>query len=239
MCILKSSPFVPEWRAGDQIAFITERKGYLPTDFLDLSLPQFSFPFVDAIKVTTYVNLEFDNEFIVEMVRQMLMPLNTMTNNIVNMTDWNIQGVDFADKAPLDINVEIKTNGNTDTNLGASSAFGKKFIENFAYSSVKNIVALVHTLDAEKSKELSISDFKFVIAQELAKKTIKDDPNLEELKSMWQGILVYDFAQENEIIKNQKQENKEKFDTIRNIISTEKNETKKQKGMIKNLKVSS
>ena len=25
MCILKSSPFHPEWRAGDQIAFITER----------------------------------------------------------------------------------------------------------------------------------------------------------------------------------------------------------------------
>lgn len=25
MCIIKGSPFVPEWRAGDQIAFITER----------------------------------------------------------------------------------------------------------------------------------------------------------------------------------------------------------------------
>ena len=33
MCILKSSPFVPEWRAGDQIAFITERTGFLPSDF--------------------------------------------------------------------------------------------------------------------------------------------------------------------------------------------------------------
>ena len=25
MCIIKQSPFVPEWRAGDQIAYITER----------------------------------------------------------------------------------------------------------------------------------------------------------------------------------------------------------------------
>jgi hypothetical protein len=239
MCILKSSPFVPEWRAWDQIAFITERNGYLPTDFLDLSLPQFSYPFVDAIKVTTYVNLEFDNEFIVEMVRQILMPLNSMTNNIVNMTDWHIQGLDFSSKVPQDIDIKVNLDGTVDSNLWASSSYGKKFIENFAYNSVKNIVALVHTLDTEKSKELSISDFKFVIAQELAKNTIKDDPKLEELRNMWQGVLVYDFAQENEIIKNQKQENKEKFDTIRNIINTEKNETKKQKGVIKNLKVSS
>lgn len=33
MCILKSSPFVPEWRAGDQIAYITERSGFIPSDF--------------------------------------------------------------------------------------------------------------------------------------------------------------------------------------------------------------
>ncbi|MDA7494851.1 hypothetical protein N8455_00755, partial [Candidatus Gracilibacteria bacterium] len=69
MCILKTSPFVPEWRAGDQIAFLTERSGYLPMDFLDLSLPQFSYPFVDAIKVTSYVNLEFQTDFVTELVR--------------------------------------------------------------------------------------------------------------------------------------------------------------------------
>ena len=29
-------------------------------------MPEFSFPFLDAIKVTTYVNLEFETDFIVE-----------------------------------------------------------------------------------------------------------------------------------------------------------------------------
>jgi hypothetical protein len=57
---------------------------------LDISLPQFSFPFVDAIKVTTYVNLEMDIDFLVEMSRQMALPLNVFTNDIVNMLNIGI-----------------------------------------------------------------------------------------------------------------------------------------------------
>jgi hypothetical protein len=50
-----------------------------------MSLPQFSFPFVDAIKVSTFVNLEFEVEFLVEMARQTALPINVFGNNIANM----------------------------------------------------------------------------------------------------------------------------------------------------------
>lgn len=114
MCILKQSPFVPEWRAGDQIAYITERNGYMPTDFIDISLPQFSYPFVDAIKVTTYVNFEFETEFLLEAVRQITAPLDTFTNDIVNMFNIQVPDIDFSGAIPSDINVNVELDGNVE-----------------------------------------------------------------------------------------------------------------------------
>lgn len=87
MCILKGSPFVPEWRAGDQIAFLTERNGYLPTDFINIQAPAFSYSSISAIQVQTFVNFEFEADFIVEAVRSILAPIDSMSVNIVNMFD--------------------------------------------------------------------------------------------------------------------------------------------------------
>jgi len=96
MCILKKNPFIPEWRAGDQIAFLTERSGYLPFDFLDLALPQFSYPFVDAIKVTSFVNLEFEADFLTEFARNATLPINSFANNIVNIFDYKVSDIDMS-----------------------------------------------------------------------------------------------------------------------------------------------
>ena len=114
MCILKQSPFVPEWRAGDQIAFLTERNGYLPTDFMDIQMPAFSYSMVSAIKVTTYVNFEFEMEFIVEAVRSITEPLDNITNNIVNMFDITASDLDFSNMLPTDIEVDLELDGSID-----------------------------------------------------------------------------------------------------------------------------
>jgi len=71
-CIMNINPFVPEWRAGDQIAQITERQGKSPIDFIDLEYPNFPMSFTDGIKVKTYVNLEFEVDFILEMAKATL-----------------------------------------------------------------------------------------------------------------------------------------------------------------------
>lgn len=111
MCIIKQSPFVPEWRAGDQISYITERNGYLSFDFIDITLPQFSYPFVDAIKVTTYVNFEFETEFIMEAVRQITAPLDTFTNDIANMFDIHVPDIDFSGNVIDDIDIDVTLDG--------------------------------------------------------------------------------------------------------------------------------
>jgi len=117
MCILKQSPFVPEWRAGDQIAFLTERNGYLPTDFIDIQMPAFSYSAISAIKVTTYVNLEFETEFIVEAVRAITAPIDKVTNNIVNMFDLQISDLDFSSTVPTSIDTNIELDGSTETDI--------------------------------------------------------------------------------------------------------------------------
>lgn len=111
MCILKNSPFVPEWRAGDQIAFLTERNGYLPTDFIDIQPPAFSYSAISAIKVTTYVNFEFETEAIIEAVRSITEPIDSMTSNIVNMFDMKMSNIDLSEAVPEDINIKIDQNG--------------------------------------------------------------------------------------------------------------------------------
>jgi len=53
-------------------------------DFIDLSTPEFSFPMLDAIKVTTFVNLEFETEFLTQIVRSAVERRKTETTNILN-----------------------------------------------------------------------------------------------------------------------------------------------------------
>lgn len=108
MCILKSLPIHPEWRAWDQIAFLTERSWYLWSDFFEISMPEFSFPFIDAIEVTTYVNLEFETEFIVELARQIAMPLNSFTNDFTNIFETALPDLDLSNLiSSEDINVDV------------------------------------------------------------------------------------------------------------------------------------
>jgi hypothetical protein len=76
----------------------------LPLDFLDISLPQFSFPFVDAIKVTTYVNLEFETDFIVEMAKAVVSPINNFSNNLIPKFDIDL---DFSDSLQIPDNIDI------------------------------------------------------------------------------------------------------------------------------------
>jgi hypothetical protein len=73
-------------------------------------MPAFSYSAISAIKVTTYVNLEFETEFIIEAVRAITAPIDNITNNIVNMFDLQISDLDFSGVVPdsIDINSDLE-----------------------------------------------------------------------------------------------------------------------------------
>lgn len=240
MCILKKNPFVPEWRAGDQIAFLTERWGYLPIDFLSVSLPQFSYPFVDAIKVTSYVNLEFEADFITEFSRNMVMPLNTFTNNIVHTFDSKIPDLDFRWAIPQNIDVNAWWQNSWLRLDGQKLNYNeKKWVNLYDFSRViaANISAWISYIIDHKDATVSNKEFLILINKDLAKKSITSDPRTDKIRDTWASVNNYDYAKEDSLINDLIKNNTAKFDTLKSILQNEINETRKLKEQIKSNKL--
>jgi hypothetical protein len=228
MCILKSSPFVPEWRAGDQIAYLTERSWYLSMDFLNLELPQFSFPFVDAIKVTTYVNLEFETDFIVEMARAVANPINSFWNNLVPKFEIDL---DFSDSIKIPDNIDINIWKDwIDAEIWKTSDNKNMWL--LIMSITKNINKLHNYIDENKNETLNNLDFKKEINKNLASLAITSNPKMDGIREVWEEVNNMTYSKENKLIDKLSKLNKDKFETVKDIINTEIINNKKQKKLI-------
>lgn len=215
MCILRSSPFVPEWRAWDQIAFITERQWYMPFDFLDFSLPEFSFPFVDAIKVSTYVNLELNIDFLTEMARQATLPLNVFGNDIATMFFQTVGDLDFRGWVPQSIDVEVWKDGGVDMSY-QNTQTKKVSLYQFALLAASTIYNLSKNIEKLSAQDLSNDEFKEEIAKQL--------PNIsnEKIVGTWNQALNYSFTKENALIEELQKNNSQKYEEVQSILQEEK-----------------
>ena len=226
MCILKTSPFVPEWRAGDQIAFLTERQWYLPMDFLDISLPQFSFPFVDAIEVTSYVNLEFETDFITQLARQVTMPLTTFSNDFTQILNLGVNDLDFRN-IPAQVEINVWTDW-VEWQVGLDNTN----IYNFVSYIAGGISQWVNYLDTQKDITVNNWEFKQLVAESLSSEIFASHPKYGEFRTLWDEVFEYNFEAENKFIADLQKNNFEKFDTLENILHTE---ILKNKEFMKNL----
>ena len=194
MCILKKSPFVPESRAWDQIAFLTEGSGYRPFDFIDLTMPQFSYPFVDEINVTTFVNLEFDAEFLVEMAKTIAEPINETSNNFSHMFDRSIiKDIDLSEAIDTsDIDIDLWKDNKTwfiDSNeflsLVNKQLSNKNIINNPELAEFRKAFDVANNYTYSKENKL-ISDLKksnlekFDVLKSIIKKEIKQTNNIKK-----------------------------------------------------------
>ncbi len=207
MCIIKKSPFVPESRAWDQIAFLTEWSGYRSFDFINLTMPQFSYPFVDEIQVKTFVNLEFEAEFLVEMAKTIAQPINEAGNNFSRMFDISIDDLDLSNSVNnQDINIDL----NNKTSLINSNKF---------LSLVNKQLTSENILKNPRLKQLSKS-FDIVNNYTYSKenKIIKDlkTKNIEKFDVL-KSIIKKEIRKSNKIKKDLKQiQNNSFYKTISN-----------------------
>ncbi len=212
MCILKKSPFVPEWRAGDQIAFLTERNGYLPTDFIDIQPPAFSYSMISAIKVTTYVNFEFEMDFIIEAVRNITEPLDNITNNIANMFDMKISNLDFRGSIPSEIEVGIDEEGVTVEDISfAPLDENPEGIYVIAAMIAAKTQELIEYLAAHNTDTLSNKEFKSYVMMQLASESITSDPKTRQLQELWKEVSEINYSKEDKFIKELQTNSEEKF----------------------------
>lgn len=229
MCILRSNPFVPEWRAWDQIAFITSRTWFMPLDFIDLSLPQFSLPFVDAIEIKSFLNLEFWSDFITEMVRSWVEPLWSFTNDVTNMTKIWIPNVDLRNNVPSDVNINIKQDWTINPSVWIDT---KQLIKIFAFWLSKKINNMIYYIDENKDIKVDNKDFISIVNLALSSKEVANNPKTEKLRNLWTEVWNLTYEKENKKISELLKNNEEKFQTVKNILNTEIEQTKSQRKVL-------
>lgn len=97
-CLYRQIPLSPEWYVGTKIAHSTDRQGYLSFDFLNVRMPQVSMQWIDAIRVSTHVDLQYDVDTIVRVVESALEPLTQFPRDFSNL------GKDIPSTVGIDIN---------------------------------------------------------------------------------------------------------------------------------------
>lgn len=235
-CLKNNLPFYPEHKAGDQIAFLTERQWYMPTDFIDLSLPKYTYSSIDAIKLTTYVNLEYETDFIISLVEQVTEPLNVFTNDIVNMFDQSIDDFDFRGHS---VDVDVDTT-NTDVSTGMNNVnIAERYLNNSIYKLAfivsKKIEDAIIYIEDNKTNTLTNKEFLENINKQLAKKIVTEDVRLDKLREIWKHVSNYSYSKEDKIIEWLVLNTKWKYNTIKDIVNKELDKTKKQKTQVNQL----
>ena len=221
MCILKKSPLHPEWRAWDQIAFLTERNWFLWIDFISKSLPKFTLPYVDSINVVAYVNMELETDFIVEMAEQLVKPINSFTSDFTNVFKISLNDLDLSWTVPssVDINADL-----TSYKDNLKNSLSTKIL--VADTVVKHISKGIDYMEQHKNETSTNEEFKKSVAKSLASEKITSNPQLDELREVWKQVNEYTFAGENKLISDLKNYNFEKYEAVKNIIITERAKNK-------------
>ncbi len=235
MCLLRQNPFVPEWRAGDQIAFITERWGYLPTDFFSIDMPQFSVPVVDSVNITSYVNLEFSTDFVIDLVKNITDPINNVTNNIIDAADYKFpKAFDYRALWPKNIDVDVRvTKDWIKTDI---YEWGQKINYNYNPNSrLENIENLIKNwqnfIKNSSEEKFSNNEFKKQFIAWISK---LEWEKAKEIKDIWKYVTQKNYSEVDKLNKKLLRNNKEKFEILENIINTEILENKKLEEKLKN-----
>lgn len=225
-CIMNINPFVPEWRAGDQIAQITERQGKSPIDFIDLEYPNFPMSFTDAIKVKTYVNLEFETEFILEMARATLGPLNTFTNNVSNLTGSQptIPNADLRNTVPDNIDVNTEIQGYVPKEHPLNS-----LVRRLSFDLLGNFITLNTYMHKHVGEEATVAVFKDILQGNITTIQSQHDPRTLAITDTLQKAVDYRGDKEDALVKDLTAQNTEKFRVLKEYIRGEKTETTRLK----------
>lgn len=241
LCILRKNPFVPEWRAGDQIAQITERQGKMALDFLNIEFPNFSLAFVDAIRVTTFVNVEFQVDFILEMAKSTFQPINEFSTDLRS----SVQGagktiglpnkIDLKDTVPQgDARIDVKgPQGMVVPDVNKLTTEERKaLMTNFAWTIALSFKEFLAYLETEKGKEMTLAEFKTAIASEAGKLAGSNDKLVAQISDVLARAARYDASGEQKLIDSLLADNAEKFGIVKDSIRAEIEETKAMKAKI-------
>jgi hypothetical protein len=120
MCLNRKELWVPEWRVGDVIAQRTERQGTMGMDFLSLDFPQYSIPGIREIKIATHINLSLKTDFITDIARKSVEPINKFSSTSVTQIPTKV-GTDVNISSPLPTSTTVQV-GAVDTTISTGTS---------------------------------------------------------------------------------------------------------------------
>lgn len=246
LCILRKNPFVPEWRAGDQIAQITERQGKLPIDFLNVEFPNFPLAFIDAIRVTTFVNVEFQVDFILEMTKSTFQPINEFTTDLRSKVQNSVK--DAGIKSTIDVSNTVPQG---DTRIDVKGPQGmrqvpdiskmtvaerKAVMTRFALSLAYSFKELLAYVEREKKDQVAIGEFRKLVAEEALKLAGSNDAIVLRIAEVLGRAANYDGSEEDRLTQELLTDNREKFGIVKDAIRAEIREVEILKARIEEIR---
>jgi hypothetical protein len=200
---MAQNPFVPEWRAGDKIAQITERSGKLPIDFLNVEFPNFSFAFIDAIRVDTFVNLQMSVEFIVKMAQATVQPINGFGANM-NLLKKN--------PIPSKINLDPGIPNHIQLNpTGSISPQEQAYARSIATIITGGIEMLVKNIEKDAYNFQEVAQFKQDLAKDLAHISLHESPIIAQIIAPLQKEMDRKYTHEDALVQKLLQDSQNKF----------------------------
>lgn len=233
LCIMRINPFVPEWRAGDQIAQITERQGTMPgLDFINVEFPNFPLSFIDAIKVGSFVNLEFDTDFIVAMSKATLNPINQFSNDLSTIGSVVIPDINLQNTIPNHIEVPVGapsgyiTPPKRKATRDETMAF---LLQKLSFDVLHNFVALNQYMEKHSREEVTVQGLKDILTENIQTIRGLHDQKALVIADTLQKAVTYKGDSETKFIAGLQDQNTEKFRLLKDYIKGEKSEATKLK----------
>ena len=94
------------------------------------------------------------------MVRQIMAPLNSFSNNIANKMDWNIKDINLEEALPASIDINVNPSTKTPATIKTdSTSMGNTFSKNLALLVVKNLQNLISYVEVNKNVTVDGEEF--------------------------------------------------------------------------------
>lgn len=229
-CIMNINPFVPEWRAGDQIAQLTERQGVMPgLDFLNIEFPNFPLSFIDAIKVGSFVNLESDIDFITAMAKATLDPVNTFTNDLSNIGSIVVPNVNLKDVVPGHVEVTVKPEAYMKEKKIDKNEMMTLLLRKLSFDVLHNFVALNQYMEKHSKEEVTVQGLRDILTENIGTIRAMHDPKALAIADVLQKAVTYSGDSETKFIQDLTNQNTEKFRLVKDYIKGEKMEATRLK----------
>lgn len=197
-----------------------------------MEFPNFSLSFIDAIKVTTYVNLEFEIDFIVAMAKATLDPLNQFTNDLSNIGSITIPDVDLRDTIPSNIDIPVGPQGYVPSDTPTKNEIMAILLQKFSFDILRSFVALNRYMEEHANEEVAVGELKELLTENIRTIRSLNDPKTMAIADTLQRAVSYEGIAEKKFIQDISNQNTEKFRLLKDYIKSEQMETIRMKTAI-------